>query len=139
MSGHPARYLRRRGSRGIAADCDHASRPESGSRQARLPACGKRTVSIQAGTTFAPARNHRQSASFGRLILTCRWNSPESSQNEECMKIATFNVNSIRRRIPLVLDWIAEHKPDVMCLQETKVPDQDFPVEAFRAAGYHAT
>jgi exodeoxyribonuclease-3 len=55
------------------------------------------------------------------------------------MKIATFNVNSIRRRIPLVLDWISEHKPDVMCLQETKVQDQDFPVEAFRAAGYHAT
>jgi exodeoxyribonuclease III len=55
------------------------------------------------------------------------------------MKIATFNVNSIRRRIPLVLDWISEHKPDVMCLQETKVQDQDFPEEAFRAAGYHAT
>ena len=55
------------------------------------------------------------------------------------MKIATYNVNSIRRRLPLVLDWIASHKPDVMCLQETKVQDQDFPVDAFRGAGYHAT
>ena len=55
------------------------------------------------------------------------------------MKIATYNVNSIRQRLPIVLDWIAEHKPDVMCLQETKVQDQDFPVDAIRKAGYHAT
>jgi exodeoxyribonuclease-3 len=54
------------------------------------------------------------------------------------MKIATYNVNSIRRRLPIVLDWIAEHKPDVMCLQETKIQDQDFPVDAIRQAGYHA-
>ena len=53
------------------------------------------------------------------------------------MKIATYNVNSIRQRLPIVLDWLAEHKPDVMCLQETKVQDQDFPAEAIRAAGYH--
>jgi exodeoxyribonuclease-3 len=55
------------------------------------------------------------------------------------MKIATYNVNSIRQRLPIVPDWIAEHKPDVMCLQETKVQDQDFPVDAIRKAGYHAT
>ena len=55
------------------------------------------------------------------------------------MKIATYNVNSVRRRLPLVLEWIAVHKPDVMCLQETKVQDGDFPVGAFRTAGYHAT
>ena len=53
------------------------------------------------------------------------------------MKIATFNVNSIRQRLPIVLGWVSAHKPDVMCLQETKVPDQDFPVEAIREAGYH--
>jgi exodeoxyribonuclease-3 len=54
------------------------------------------------------------------------------------MKIATFNVNSLRRRIPIVLDWLSRHKPDVMCLQETKVPDSEFPVEAIKATGYHA-
>lgn len=53
------------------------------------------------------------------------------------MKIATFNVNSIRQRLPIVLDWIGRHQPDVMCLQETKVQDQDFPAEAIRQAGYH--
>lgn len=54
------------------------------------------------------------------------------------MKIASYNVNSIRRRLPLVLEWLSLHRPDVMCLQETKVQDQDFPVEAFGSLGYHA-
>lgn len=54
------------------------------------------------------------------------------------MKIATYNVNSIRRRLPLVLDWLAHNQPDVLCLQETKVQDQEFPAEAFREAGYHS-
>ena len=54
------------------------------------------------------------------------------------MKIATYNVNSIRRRLPLVIDWLSVHKPDVMCLQETKVQDADFPADVFREAGYHA-
>src|SRR5215210_983602 len=55
------------------------------------------------------------------------------------MKIATFNVNSIRRRLPIVLDWLKAHEPDVLCLQETKVQDSEFPAEAIRDAGYHAT
>jgi exodeoxyribonuclease-3 len=55
------------------------------------------------------------------------------------MKVATYNVNSIRQRLPIVLDWLTEHKPDVMCLQETKVQDKDFPIEAVERAGYHAT
>ena len=55
------------------------------------------------------------------------------------MKIATWNVNSIRKRLPLLLDWLAQNSPDVMCLQETKVQDEDFPLEALRASGYHVT
>ena len=54
------------------------------------------------------------------------------------MKIATFNVNSIRRRLPIVLEWLAKDTPDVLCLQETKVKDADFPLAAFEEAGYHA-
>jgi exodeoxyribonuclease III len=53
------------------------------------------------------------------------------------MKIATWNVNSIRKRLPLLLEWLSQHNPDVMCLQETKVQDADFPVEALCSAGYH--
>jgi len=53
------------------------------------------------------------------------------------MKIATFNVNSIRSRAPIVLDWLKRNKPDVLCLQETKVQDVDFPSIEFTSAGYH--
>jgi len=54
------------------------------------------------------------------------------------MKIATWNVNSVRKRLPLVLAWLERHQPDVMCLQETKVQDSEFPRAAFEAAGYHS-
>jgi len=50
--------------------------------------------------------------------------------------IATWNINSVRLRLPLVLRFLAEFRPDVLCLQETKCPDELFPAEAFRAAGY---
>jgi exodeoxyribonuclease III len=55
------------------------------------------------------------------------------------VKLATWNVNSIRARLPHVLDWLAANSPDVLCLQETKVVDADFPHEAIRLAGYHVT
>jgi len=51
-------------------------------------------------------------------------------------KIATWNVNSIRVRLPHVLSWLQETSPDVLCLQEIKVIDQDFPGAAFEALGY---
>ena len=54
------------------------------------------------------------------------------------MLVASWNVNSIRAREERLLRWLAAHKPDVMCLQELKVEDKAFPVEALRAAGYHA-
>src|ERR1039457_3372601 len=53
------------------------------------------------------------------------------------MRIATWNINSVRRRMSLVVDWLAANKPDVLCLQETKVPDGEFPAAAFIDAGYH--
>ena len=53
------------------------------------------------------------------------------------MKIATFNVNSIRIRLPIVLDWLERHRPDVLCLQETKVQDGQFPTLPFAGTGYH--
>ena len=51
-------------------------------------------------------------------------------------KLATWNVNSIRTRLPLILEWLEEHNPDVVCLQETKVEDQLFPVLELRQSGY---
>ena len=55
------------------------------------------------------------------------------------MKIATYNCNSVRKRMPIVLQWLRDHRPDVLCLQETKVQDHEFPQEAFTSAGYHVT
>ena len=52
------------------------------------------------------------------------------------MKIATWNVNSLKVRLPQVLDWLATEQPDVLCLQETKLTDENFPADEIRAAGY---
>ena len=55
------------------------------------------------------------------------------------MKIVTFNTNGIRARLPIILDWLAKESPDVLCLQETKVQDADFPREPLEGLGYHCT
>lgn len=54
------------------------------------------------------------------------------------MKIATFNVNGINGRLSVLLDWLVEAEPDVVCLQELKAPNERFPVTALRDAGYGA-
>ena len=52
------------------------------------------------------------------------------------MRIASWNVNSLKVRLPHVLDWLAATAPDVLCLQETKLTDENFPADEIRAAGY---
>lgn len=52
------------------------------------------------------------------------------------MRIATWNINSIRVRHDLVLDWLRRRTPDVLCMQETKVVDDDFPTDEFQRLGY---
>ena len=54
------------------------------------------------------------------------------------MKLATWNVNSLAVRLPQVLDWLSTHRPDALCLQETKLTDDKFPHAEFVAAGYAA-
>jgi exodeoxyribonuclease-3 len=53
------------------------------------------------------------------------------------MKIATFNANSIRSRLPIILQWLEDYQPDVLGIQETKCQDEDFPASAIEATGYH--
>ncbi len=53
-------------------------------------------------------------------------------------RLATWNVNSLKIRLPHLLDWLAAARPDAMCLQETKTEDANFPVQALRDAGYEA-
>ena len=53
------------------------------------------------------------------------------------VKIASWNVNSVRTRISNILDWLKSEKPDILCLQETKVIDKDFPLSPFEEIGYN--
>ena len=52
------------------------------------------------------------------------------------VRIATWNVNSVRSRLDQVLTWLEQYQPDLLCLQETKVDDPLFPAEAFEAKGW---
>lgn len=54
------------------------------------------------------------------------------------MKIATYNVNGINGRLPVLLRWLDETAPDIVCLQELKAPQEKFPEQAILDAGYHA-
>jgi exodeoxyribonuclease-3 len=53
------------------------------------------------------------------------------------MIVATWNINSIRMRLPRLVQWLELRRPDVLCLQETKVVDQDFPSDSLTSIGYH--
>jgi len=54
------------------------------------------------------------------------------------MRIATFNVNGVNGRLSVLIRWLGETKPDVVCLQELKAADEKFPEPAIREAGYRA-
>jgi exodeoxyribonuclease-3 len=54
-------------------------------------------------------------------------------------KLATFNVNGIRARLATVVEWISVHQPDVLCCQEIKCQEKDFPARPFEEAGYHVS
>lgn len=54
------------------------------------------------------------------------------------MKIATYNVNGINARLPVLLQWLKETQPDIVCLQELKAPQERFPINEINTAGYQA-
>jgi exodeoxyribonuclease III len=54
------------------------------------------------------------------------------------MKIATYNVNGVNGRLPVLLRWLKEKSPDIVCLQELKAPQEKFPAQAIEEAGYNA-
>jgi exodeoxyribonuclease-3 len=54
------------------------------------------------------------------------------------MRIATYNVNGITSRLPVLLHWLGQSRPDIACLQELKCPDERFPIAAIHEAGYEA-
>ncbi len=54
------------------------------------------------------------------------------------MRLATWNVNSLGARMPRVIEWLQANQPDVLCMQETKLADEKFPVDEFEALGYES-
>jgi exodeoxyribonuclease-3 len=73
-------------------------------------------------------------------LVFCRLNFiiDLQSQSFTIMKIATYNVNGVNGRLPVLLRWLAEAQPDVVCLQELKAPQEKFPEAALLDAGYNA-
>ena len=59
-------------------------------------------------------------------------------EEEKSLKVVTWNLNSIRAREERLLSWLSRQSPDVVCLQETKVTDEQFPYDAVKERGYHA-
>ena len=56
---------------------------------------------------------------------------------KDILKIATFNANGVRARLPVIVEWLGKESPHILCLQETKVQDADFPVKPFHDLNYH--
>ena len=65
--------------------------------------------------------------------------SRKTKGDNRIMKIASFNANSIRARLPIISDWLTTNCPDILCVQETKVQDPDFPQKAIQEIGYHSS
>jgi exodeoxyribonuclease III len=99
---------------------------------------------LAAGRRGVPPRRRTLPADLPTVLPTMRRAagraSPPPAHAVWCvaMKLATWNVNSIRARQDRLLDWLRSAAPDAVCLQETKVDDAGFPFDALQAAGYHA-
>jgi len=90
-----------------------------------------RSVQPKGGRLGRPLRQSCDRVSATRVSVRCRGGDP-------ALKIATFNINNISRRLPNLLAWLAEERPDVVCLQELKCTQEAFPASAVRDAGYSA-
>ena len=73
-----------------------------------------------------------------RLAETKAFHPRHPTTNMDMLKIATFNINGIRSRLPTLLEWLEREGPDMVCLQELKAPDTAFPMTEIQAAGYGA-
>src|SRR3954469_10154001 len=80
----------------------------------------------------------RRDARRGHRWRPCRLASRHEAPHPCGMKIATFNINNVNKRLANLLAWLRTASPDVVCLQELKSTDADFPIQAIRRAGYQA-
>jgi exodeoxyribonuclease III len=106
-----------------------------GQRQLAVPAVWDEAPDAHGGGAGRPAMIPVKS---GKTPRNDEAETPGDSHQDARMKIATYNVNSINARLPVLLYWLDRSKPDVACLQELKAPDEKFPIDTIREAGYEA-
>ena len=92
---------------------------------------------IECELELTPVRS-QPNCNRGRLTYGAGRANPCPASVPEPMKIASFNINNINRRLANLLGWLREAEPDIVCLQELKSADTEFPADAIRRAGYHA-
>jgi exodeoxyribonuclease III len=73
-----------------------------------------------------------------RRVARQRSDRPATWSGDRALRIVTWNINSLRRRQERLLTWLAESQPDIVCLQETKCTDEQFPAGVLQNAGYHS-
>src|SRR5262249_60887101 len=95
-----------------------------------------RAVAFSMRAMNRPATGSRQAPSPRALISPFR-PRPRAPECRTRMKLTTWNVNGLRARLTHVVDFLREHRPDVLCLQETKVQDEAFPREPLEDEGYN--
>ena len=109
--------------------------------RSRAPSIAERVASIVAPYRWPPALGGNRPTVGRSAHPVNRQPAPNGvgrTAKLRAVRLVTWNVNSIRQRLPRLLALLARHEPDVVCLQETKVADADFPIEPLLAAGYAA-
>ena len=128
-----------------AADPVPGEYPAKNSRQLSLTDEGSvRNCSNISSTSHALGPAMGEAESSATLIDSIagaggRWQWPPTSRpidSATVLRIVTWNVNSLKARLPRVEQWLSENGPEVICLQETKMKDSAFPAEVFNAMGY---
>jgi exodeoxyribonuclease III len=111
-------------------------------KRTSMPAQPPRAVAWSTDLSLLPARLHDGASSTIAAIGDAQTSGYKTGYGDctGCfdMKIATFNINGIRSRLPALLEWLEREAPDVACLQELKAPDASFPAAEIGKAGYGA-
>ena len=128
------RDRRRRARAALRAEAPAGLDPRT-ARRARRAAQPRHTRGRTSFPAGAPSRIARRASVYLRPDVRTRQATSLATMPVD-VKLVTWNVNSIRQRLERLLALLERHAPDVVCLQETKVVDADFPAEVLRAAGY---
>src|SRR5262249_36581452 len=117
-----------------AASTARSRRPRAARPGSATTRCSSPRASSAPSPSWARSGRTRSATAPGRRRACVRPSSSASGGG----RLVSWNVNSLTARLPRVLELLAEHAPDVACLQETRVADDEFPLEELHQAGYAA-